>query len=114
MLPEDANGEIFNVQFQNASEEGTPAFVLERNGSPGLTRLRVATTQTKNGPWHFLGCRLAVCTVHIGGGVGLYFTPRTLIRLTPPEQSPDWRLQWNGLEWQAPLPERIEFGCGYV
>lgn len=114
MLPEDASGEIFDVQFQNASEVGTPAFVLERNGSSGLTRLRVAALQTKNGPWHFLGCRLAVCTVHIGGGVGLYFTPRTLIRLTPPEQSPDWRLQWNGLEWQAPLPERIEFGCGYV
>ncbi len=112
MLPTIPHEHIFGVSFCEADAGSTPAFVLERDRASGVARLVIENPNSFDGPWHFIGCPAAWCTVHVGGGVGVYFMPRTLIRLTDPARSPTWSLHSNGQVWHAPLPERIEFGCG--
>ncbi|MCX8072741.1 MAG: hypothetical protein N3C12_09855 [Candidatus Binatia bacterium] len=98
------------VELCEAGDERLPTFRFCR-GRVGVSP-SVLVPPTRNGPWHFLGSPLALCTVHVGGGVGLYLTSRTLIRLTDPAQTPDCTLRHSGRAWRPQAPERVEFRCG--
>ncbi|MER3395842.1 MAG: hypothetical protein C4319_03545 [Acidimicrobiia bacterium] len=63
--------------------------------------------------WHLVGAASLVATSHLSGDITLYFTPRTLMKLTGEPGSQRRTLSIGARVVPLDQPERVVFGCGY-